>query len=343
MWCSSVSLEIKKCTYKIISALEKGELPEYFKGFEEKLCKGAVRGLDLHQFSSYDEWIRWMKWASVSLDENDYLRAMLHALHLAPKLAATDYGTARRRDLGQQWTDTIRGLLGELAFVRWLQKRFGLKAELDFRLGQLKEFLSSDIKGVEGRAPRLRVSIKTVKLEGIWLDVPYAEAEHSDIFVLMRVGVKREHFVAFLKKISVIKDKLMKEALERKLLSEEELEKIWESVPEFTPIPAYVAGFLNKAEYAEKLKDRLSIAEADGEVKKKKVVVSKYLGFWHPEEPEYEKALKKLLQSRGKSVGDDIKIEFEGIKSFTRTLHFIASSGMLRKKQREWEELINRL
>ena len=323
--------------------MSEGALPEALRGFEEELCEGAVRGLDVDQFAGHDEWAHWLGWASVELDEGDYLKAALYGLHLAPRLAGTDYGTARQRDLGQLWTDAIRGLLGEIAFAKWLQERFGLTVELDYSLGPLEQFLPSDIKRVGDREPRLRVSIKTTKLSGIWLDVPGAQVEHSDVFVLVRVGVTREHFLAFLKKISVIRDKLMKEALERGLLSEEELEEIWKSVPEFKSVPAYVAGFLDKADYADRLKDRHSIIEADGEVKEKRVVINKYLGFWHPGEAAYERALRDLLRSRGKSLRDDVKVEFEGIREFSRTLHFIASSGVLKKRREDWERLVRRL
>ena len=328
---------------RVRNAIARGELLESFRGFEEELCDGAVRSLDVDQFADCDEWIGWLRWASVSLDESDYLKAALYALRLAPSLAATDYGTARQRDLGQLWTDAIRGLLGELAFAKWLQQRFGLSVELDFRLGRLEEFLPSDVKSVGGREPRLKISVKTTKLGGVWLDVPHAQIEHSDVFVLVRMGVRREHFVSFLKEISVIRDKLMKEALERGLLSERELEEVWSAVPEFTPIPAYVAGFLDKAEHADKLESRLSIIEADGEVKIKRVVINRYLGFWHPGELEYRETLKSLLWSKGKRVRDDMKIEFEGIGNFSGALRFIASSGVLKKKREEWEELLRRL
>jgi hypothetical protein len=329
------------CIHRISVAVEGGKLPIAFKGFEEELCEGALRGLDIDQFGSYDEWISWLNWASVSLDENDYLKATLFALQLAPQLAATDYGTAKQRDLGQLWTDAIRGLLGELAFVKWLREKFGLKIELDFRLGRLEEFLPSDIKSVEGREPKLKISIKTTKLGGIWLDVPYAQVEHSDVFVLIRVGTAREHFVAFLKHISVIREKLMKEALKRELLNEEELEKIWDALPEFASIPAYVAGFLDKADFADRLKDRDSIIEVDGEVKKKKVVINKYLGFWHPEEQKYKETLKDFFKRKG--MREEMKREVEGIKSFSKTLHFIASSGVLKKKRTDWEKLLHKL
>jgi len=335
--------KIRECIARLSTAVSRGELSEVFRGFEEDLCEGAVRGLDIDQFRSYDEWVRWLSWSSVVLDENDYLKAALHALRLAPKIAATDYGTARQRDLGQLWTDAIRGFLGEVAFAKWLNERFGVSAELDYRRGSLQEFLPSDVKKINGRDPRLKISIKTTKLGGIWLDIPGAQIDHSDVFVLVRVGTAREHFVAFLKKISVIRDKLMKEAVGRGLLRAEELSEIWNAVPDFTSVPACIAGFFNKLEVAEKIKSRLSIIEADAEVKIKKAVVNKFLGFWHPGREEYEKALREMLKSRGRSIKDDMKIEFKGIRDFTETLHFVASSGVLKKRKEDWEELIQKL
>ena len=340
---SSLSSKIKTCTHRVLSEIARGEISGAFKGFEEDLCEGAVRGLDVDQLGGLDEWVRWLGWASVTLDENDYLKAAVYGLNLAPKLAGTDYGTARQRDLGQLWTDVIRGFLGEIAFIKWLLERFGISAELDYRLGPLEEFLPSDIKSIDGRKPKLRMSIKTTKLSGLWLDIPGAQIEHSDVFVLVRVGVTREHFVAFLKKISVIRDKLMKEAIERGLVKKEEIEQIWKAVPEFTAIPAYVAGFLNKAEIQDKLKDRCTIIEADGDVKAKKAVINKFLGFWHPGEDAYKKVLRDILRKRGKNIKDDMDIEFEGIRDFSKTLHFIASSGVLGKRREDWKRIIRQL
>jgi len=334
-----MSSKISLCVPRIRSAISKGELPDSFRGFEEELCEGAVRGLDVNQFSDYDDWIAWLRWASVSLDEDDYLKAALHGLYLAPKLAATDYGTSRQRDLGQLWTDSIRGFLGEVSFTKWLQERFGISIELDYKRGQLEEFLHSDIKSVDGREPKLKVSIKATKLGGIWLDVPGAQIGHSDVFVLVRMGVTREQFIGFLKKISVIRDKLIRGALERGLMKEEELKDLWNVVPEFTSIPAYIAGFLDKPEY----KDEHAVIEADGEVKKKRVIINKYLGFWHPEKPEYDEAVRILLAGRGKAVEKDMRIEFEGIGNFSSALHFIASSGVLEKRKEHWEGLIKKL
>jgi len=325
-------------------AIGRGDLPSTFKGFERKLCEGAVRGLDITQFTSYNEWISWLSWASVSLDENDYLKAAIHGLRLAPRLAATDYGTSRKRDLGQRWTDAIRGFLGEIAFTKWMQEKFGFSVKMDYGYGPLSEFLMSDVKSIDGREPRLKIGIKTTKLEGVWLDIPGAQIKHSDVFVLVRVGVTSEHFVAFLKKISAIRDKLMKEALGRGLVREEELKEAWDVTPEFTPVPAYIVGFLNKLEYMNMLKDDYSIIEADGEVKRVRVVINKYIGFWNPDkEKEYRTMLLAFLRNKGKNIRDGMKITFEGIGDFSKTLHFIANSGSLRRREDEWKELLREL
>jgi len=340
---SMSTARIRACVQYVSAGIDSGKLPRAFKGFEEEVCEGAVRARDIEVFGDYSRWVEWLGWASVVLDEDDYLKAAVYGLNLAPKLAGTDYGTARQRDLGQLWTDVIRGFLGEIAVAKWLKERFGITAELDYRLGPLEEFLPSDIKSVAGREPRLRVSIKTTKLSGLWLDVPGAQIEHSDVFILVRVGVTREHFVAFLKKISVIRDKLMREAVERGLVKREEIEQIWDSIPEFTAAPAYIAGFLDKTEIQDKLRDRTAVIEADVDVKIKKVVINKFLGFWHPGEDIYEKKLKELLRRRGRPVRDEMSIEFEGIGDFSKTLHFIASSGALKKKKEDWEKLVERL
>ncbi len=334
---------IKRCTQTVSSALAK-DLPEAFRGFEEDLCEGAVRGLDVAELGGLDEWIKWLGWSSVVLDENDYLTAALHALRLAPKLVATDYGTSRQRDLGQLWADSIRGFLGEMAFAKWLREKYGRSVELNYSWGSLKEFLPSDIKSIDGRTPNLKVSIKTTKLSGVWLDIPGAQIMHSDVFVLVRVGMTRQHLLSFFKKISVIRDKLIAVAQERGLLGDEELKEIWDAVPDFSPLPAYIAGFLEVSEIREHIVNRYAIIEADGDVKKKRVVINRYLGYWNPRERHvYDKVLRELLRKKGRNIGDNMKVEFEGIGEFSGESHFITSSGLLKKRKEEWDELVKRL
>ncbi|GBF09166.1 hypothetical protein apy_08910 [Aeropyrum pernix] len=347
----------KTCRSAIVKAVNSGKLPREYLLYEDikrrtrhvdTLCEGALRGRDIEAFSSLDEWIDWLRWSTVVLDENDYLEAAVHALDLAPRLAGTDYGMSRQRDLGQLWTDTIRGFLGELAFVKWLEREYGIKAMLDYRKGPLEEFLPSDIKEVEKdevrRPPNLKVSIKTTKLRGIWLDVPYRQVDHSDVFVLVRVGVTRMHFLAFLKRISAIRDKMLRRALELGVITEGEAESIWDLIPDFTGIPAYIAGFFDKREYGSAIGRRTAIFLAEGVMKRKKFVINKFIGYWNPKEDVYKNTVVEHLQRRGVIPSRrDVKIEFEGIGEFTKTLHFLVSSGALRRKREEWERIISQL
>lgn len=344
---------IGHCKQEVEEAIKRGLIPAEYLLYENKqrgvkhvdmLCEGAVRGRDLESFSSIDEWLEWLGWSTVLLDEKDYLFATVHSLDLAPRLAATDYGTARQRDLGQLVTDTVRGFLGEIAFAKWLKERFNVRAELDFRKGPLQEFLPSDIKFINGRAPKLNVSIKTTKLRGIWLDIPFKQIGHSHIFVLVRIGATREHFLAFLKEISVIKDKILEKAAELGLITVEELESVWNAIPGFTRIPAYIAGFFDKRIYGDEVKKEDSIITAEGEVRgKKKVVVTKFMGYWHPGKQLYKERLIRILEEKHIKVPSGAEVEFEGVGEFSKTLHFIISSGLLKRRREDWERLLRDL
>ncbi|MEM4412133.1 MAG: hypothetical protein QXT93_11365 [Thermofilum sp.] len=324
------------------------------KSFLDRLCEGIVRGRDAEDFESVEEWLENLAFSSVLLTRDEYLEATVHALRLAPKIAATDYGTSRQRDLAQIWTDAIRGFLGEIAFRRWLRERFGIEAELDFRRGSLEEFLPSDLArirrlGEDWRKPRLKVSIKTTKLQGMWLDIPYAQLEHSDVFVLVRVGVSRGHFLAFLKDISVIMDKIL--ALARNKGIEFSIEEIRDSIPEFKSIPAFVAGFFDKSELADKLVDRRAVLVADGKLKQKKsggyrLVLNRFAGWWNPRDSECRRRIADCFMKMHPEIRLDpgrLSIEFEGIGETSKTLHFLVSSGVLKRRRKDWEELVSRL
>lgn len=147
----------------------------------------------------------------VVLTFNDYLRATSIALSLFDHLANTDFGTSRQRSFGQKWADTIQGLLGEIAFRKVIDAHtkgqlvpFPDAGELD-----LNEALKTDITQVlverkEKRPTKKRISIKTTKLRGRWLDVPYNQASHSDIYVLVKVGTDPGTLYWFLAKSKLI-------------------------------------------------------------------------------------------------------------------------------------------
>ncbi|MGC9202681.1 MAG: hypothetical protein ACP5HX_08455 [Thermoproteota archaeon] len=213
--------------------------------------RGAEEGLEING-ASFDSWFEnRFKYQFVWLDKDDYSKALVRALWLAPVFAGTDFGSSRQRDMAQVWTDTARGFLGEIAISRFLSEKFSLEIALSTERGDLAEFLPKDIMKIrnrngEWRTPNLKVSIKTTKFNGRWLDVPGAQVEHSDVFILVKIGILRHHFLAFLKAISFLKDKLFPRAKKLGELSDEMAKKLWDEIPHFDPIPAYVAGYLNK-------------------------------------------------------------------------------------------------
>ena len=64
--------------------------------------------------------------------------------------------------------------------------------------------------------------------------------------MLIKIGAKRDHLFAFFKNLSVFKDKVLKRGEEVGLLSREESANLFDSLPSFEPIPAYVCGFAMK-------------------------------------------------------------------------------------------------
>jgi hypothetical protein len=51
--------------------------------------------------------------------------------------------------MGQKWSDTIRGYLGELGLKQLLAKRFNIDIELGHEPGRLEEYLDLDIRQVK--------------------------------------------------------------------------------------------------------------------------------------------------------------------------------------------------
>ncbi|MCX8136259.1 hypothetical protein [Pyrobaculum aerophilum] len=338
-----MAVSVSTCEPYVSRAVKQDSTLAIYAEYVSDLCEGAVRSGDVERFSKLDEWLEWLKWSSVVLNHHDYLEVAVRTLRLAPYLRPTDYGTARQRDLGQLWTDAIRGHLGEIAFAKWISEKFGIAIETGLsELGPLEEFLPSDVIKVNNRPPQLKVSIKTTKLRGVWLDIPYKQIDHSDIFILVRVGVAREHFIAFLKAISVIRDKILATALQQGIISEKESEEIWNLLPDFKPIPAYIVGYFDKRLYIDYIQSE-DVIEVDGIIGTRNITVRKYLGYWHPEDNRVkESVLARLEQKYGTKISG-YKIRFEGIGDFSKTKHFVVSSGFLKRTERDWRELLAQL
>jgi hypothetical protein len=304
------------------------------KTLSQQLLRGADTGLEIS--STFSKWIQErFRDQLIWLDKDDYSRALVRALWLAPVFAATDFGGSRQRDMGQVWTDTARGFLGEIALSKFLTSRYGIEVRLDTSRGKLEKFLTKDIAevrdgGSQWRKPGIKISVKTTKFNGRWLDLPGAQFEHSDVFVLVKIGILRQHFLAFLKAISFLKDKLFVSARNLGEISEEDAVELWNEIPEFELIPAYIAGFLDKRTLT------LPIDTIEAKVvgrKKKRIVISQGVGLFSQEN------VRQHPKIQGLDPSGRLPIEIEPIIDSLTGTHFLAHSGGLQYGKDRWDAL----
>ncbi len=305
-----------------------------------QVLKGAVEGLEITDDLDFECWFESrFKYQFIWLDKDDYSRALVRALWLAPVFAGTDFGSSRQRDMAQVWTDTARGFLGEIAVSRFLHEKFGVEITLDTRRGDLTEFLPTDIASVkfpngDWRAPNLRISIKTTKFNGRWLDVPGAQISHSDVFILVKIGILRHHFLAFLKAISFLRDKLFPQAKNIGELNDEMAKELWDEIPRFDPIPAYIAGYLDKNEL--NLPIHQLKCQKKG-IKKVRITVTQGIGIFSRETLRSHPYIREL------DPDGNLRIEIEPIIDSITSPHFLAHSGGLKWGEKEWKNLMKRL
>lgn len=266
----------------------------------------------------------------ILIDEDGYSRMCIDALKILDKTAATDYGGSRQRDMGQLWADMTRGYLGEFAFQLFLDKK-GVKIKLGHEKGKLSDYLVGDIKevqkqGEETRLPRLQIGIKATKWNGIWFDLPGDQFNHSAAHAFIKVGTGRNHLFAFFKKISVFKDKVLKVGQDIGLLTEDESTDLYDQLPTFRPIPAYVSGFV--------LRDpgypKSSYGGRKGRLHYK---ITSWSG------PITAQDLLKIKETE-RVPGN---IEFEGIGRFSHDRGYLFNTGNLLWKEEDWENLIDKI
>lgn len=302
-----------------------------------RLYDAAKKGGELDNFALISDWIdQRLAPGIIVLSRHDYLTALTRSLPVAMNLAGTDYGTTRQRDLGQLWTDTARGFMGEIAFRKFISGRFGVELLLDYTLGPLEDYLPMDITVVvlpDGRAvePGVKISVKTAKFNGLWLDIPGAQIEHSDAFVFVRIGVEREHFVAFLKDVSFIKDKLLPLALSSEIVDEEAAQEIWDIIPEFEELPSYIVGFLDK---------ELISSPPDPQYRETRFRDGSFKGYM------MQGYVGMISKNKPFRLPEDLREKawnYEAIGSFSIADHFIANAGSLKYREGEWQELVNKI
>lgn len=294
----------------------------------EKIIEKAVIGGEVSEDGDFGSWCKDRFLPNcVLIDETGYSKMCVDALKILSRTAPTDYGSSRQRDLGQLWADMTRGYLGEYAFLLFLKERWGITAKLGHEIGQLQDYLPMDIHKIKElnadyRAPSIKISVKTTKWNGIWLDIPGDQFNHSDVHVLVKVGAGRDHLFAFFKKISVFKDKVLKKGEDIGSLSAEESSALYESLPSFKPIPAYICGFvLKNGDYKN-----LAYQGKKGRLNYK-------ITAWNG--PILPGDLETIKQKEGVSGS----ISFEGIGNFAHDKGYLFNAGNLLWKEKDWQKV----
>lgn len=263
------------------------------------------------------------------IDEIGYTKMCIDALKILHTIAATDYGTSRQRDLGQLWGDMTRGYLAEYAFIQWLEQNWGIQAKLDHEKGDVEEYLSSDIYRVydfdkaHERLTRIRLSVKGTKWNGIWLDIPGAQFHISDIHILVKVGVSRNHLFAYFQHISVFRDKVFKRGIEFGILTPLQADALSAQLPRFTNIPAYICGFAIR-----------DTPYNDLPYGGKKGTIHYTVTSWRG--PIFAGDLARIRQR------ENIKgqIKFEGIGRFSHDSGYLFNTGNLLWQRHDWQKYV---
>jgi len=270
------------------------------------------------------------------ISEDVYLKAMIEALKIQFLIAGTDFGSSRQRDLGQKWSDTIRGYLGEFGVQLWFKERWNIDIDLGHEEGSLEEYLPLDIHGVkfEGdidfREPNLKVSIKSTKSNGIWLDIPGDQFHHSDIFILTKLIITTDHLFSFFKAISVFEDKILKLGLDKGLLTGEASRQIYDNIPSFKPVYGYIAGFVEYSEDYENYSYEYSLGRTNAKI-------YSYSGVYEGDETLNNIKSKINLVETEKTVK---KCEFLGIGKFNSSKRYVFGMRNLRYSERDWRDFV---
>lgn len=291
----------------------------------------AVSGNEITDDFTADEWLeqRFLQ-NCVLIDEEGYSKMCIDALKILGTTAATDYGSSRQRDLGQLWADMTRGYLGELAFLKFLEEKWNIKSDLGHEVGALQDYLPMDIHKVkkeqeEWRIPSLKIGVKTTKWNGIWLDIPGDQFNHSDMHVLIKVGAGRDHLFAFFKGLSVFKDKVLKRGEEVGSLTSQESQDLYDKLPSFKPIPAYICGFVLKSGSYNSL-------AYSGKRGRTNFTIKTWNG------PIYPGDLEKIKQQEQLS-----KVKFEGIGDFSHDKGYLFNTGNLLWGKEDWHNICQSL
>lgn len=313
-------------------------------GLARQIVAGAEK-----EFDDFDNWLKnrflpQIIWLTI----DDYTKGITRALPQALTFAQSRPDNFKQRNFLRLWIDTARGLLGEIAVQRFFTERLGLQIQQDTSLDQdLDDYISTDIKFVKEpsgdyRQTKINTSIKTGKFNARWLDEYSApKIAQIDAFIFVRLGTPKEHFVAYLKDISFLKTKLFPKAIELGELTADSSSALWDSIPEFEPIPAYISGFLMRQDLTYPI--HFVTAEITGNENYKgrdtrKIHIKKGVGVLTRNNLYARPDFQEL------DPEDKLKVIIKGIeKEIDNKDHFYANTGSFNYGIESWRRLTSRL
>lgn len=317
----------------------------------EWLSKQACKLLEREQRlwgGNKEEFWHFLQNNAVVLTDNDYLRAAVVSLKLVHRFRSTDFGTSRQRDFGQKWSDAIHGLLGEIALVEIVRKKTEGKLVLlpDASSKDLEDALTTDIgesllNGVK-RKLKNTISIKTTKLEGYWLDVPYNQVKKSHLFVLMKVGADRKAHYDFLVRHGAIELLIKKYAEMRNKHDEQPIfvdeERALIEAREFAQNPdpgvylAVLSGWQKREQLDKPFEAVEHNANRQSQKKEPKITVWEGIGFVDKGKGLFAEAIK--LKGVPTPMPEELKrltIRFHPIGEFSSSRHALCSLKLLNR------------
>jgi len=135
---------------------------------------------------------------TVHLNRDDYKKSIKFAMMLwhAEKSKDEWRSTGIKRDIGKYITDHALGKLAEIAFAKFLEINWGIKAELDFDVypGAFTidrgDLAFIEISGTK-KMPEIQVDIKSTKLGSVWAMVDLTEFNNRryDAYIWVKVGL----------------------------------------------------------------------------------------------------------------------------------------------------------
>ncbi len=295
-----------------------------------KIISAAILGRETdNSDSDIENWItNQLLPNTVLIDKAGYTEMCIDALKTTSTMVLSDFGSSKQRDFGQAWSDTIRGYLGEYAVVKFLKEKYGLDSKLAHQRGTPGTFYDSDISevyvGGTWRKPSVNVGIKTAKYNGLWLDVPSSQFPKSNYHVQVKTGAGSTHLFSFFKDLSVFKDKILPAGISGNYLTQKEADEIWNDIPAFKPIPAYITGFaIRDINYLP-----LDYAGHKGRIHYK---INEYRGLVPANYKAQIRSLEKL--------NVNAKVDFESIGDFSSN-KFVFNTGSLKRTNEEWKDLV---